>query len=108
MKSRLGSNTVADKSKLKQVGKKSRNRPSPGLSVSEFIDSAGVNSRETGVGSPGSAPETKNKGKLGRAVEKALANPTLLIAGLAAIPVLFVVWGLTRRRKRHEDESAEK
>lgn len=98
---------MADRTDLKPVEKKSRKRSSPGLSVSEFIDSAGVNSRETGVGSASSAPETTSKGKLGRAVEKALSNPTLVIAGLAAIPVLFVVWGLTRRRKRNRDETPE-
>jgi hypothetical protein len=83
---------------------KSRSGSSRGVSQPEFLDSAGVNSRETAVGAePGREVATK-PGTMGRMVEKALANPTLLIAGLAALPVLFVVWGLTRRRQRPKDD----
>lgn len=45
-------------------------------------------------------------GRAAKILEKALENPTLVIAGLAAVPLLFLAWGLTRRRrkKRREEE----
>jgi hypothetical protein len=62
------------------------------------------------------AEETKQRdseiapvGRAGKILEKVLENPTLVIAGLAAVPLLFLAWGLTRRRsrKRREEEILE-
>lgn len=89
-------------------GGKLPNKARRGMALEEFIDSAGVNSSETAVGSPPPAlPAKRDPSAVGRAVEKILANPTLVIAGLAAIPILLVVWGMTRRRRRHEDEETK-
>src|SRR5687768_3524543 len=85
-------------------GGKSPRKPKK-MALSEFIDSAGVNSKETAVSStPGEFPVSLNTPEveslteprlrprpvdnpgdrpsgIGRMVEKALANPTLVIAG---------------------------
>ena len=42
---------------------------------------------------------------VGRIVEKAIENPTLVIAGLAAVPLLFLAWGVTRRWRKRRSES---
>lgn len=46
-------------------------------------------------------------GRAGKILEKALENPTLVIAGLAAVPLLFLAWGLTRRRRRRRRDEEE-
>ena len=101
------------------------------MALSEFIDSAGVNSQETAVGStpaefplsrtaPAVSPSRTPSGPrplsegnqpaptgFVRIVEKVLANPTLVIAGLAAVPVLLLFWGATRRRRKKRQQETQ-
>lgn len=98
---------MAKEGDRKKGGGKLSKKRREGLALSEFIDSAGVNNRETGVGEAPPLAEVKKAGALGRAVEKALANPTLVIVGLAAIPLLFLAWGFMRRKKDRDQEPKE-
>lgn len=89
-------------------GGKFPNRERKGLAFEEFIDSAGVNSRDT---APGIPDESENRGErqepgLGKVIGAVLKNPTVILAGIVVLPALLVTWGLTRRRrKNHEEET---
>lgn len=81
-------------------GGKFPNHETKGLAIEEFIDSAGVNSRET---APGIPDESVNRGErqephLGKIIGTVLRHPTAILAGIVVLPVLLVTWGLARRR----------
>jgi len=95
----------------KRNGGKFPNHEAKGLAIEEFIDSAGVNSRDT---APGPPDEHENLGKrqepgIGKIVGAVLKNPTMILAGIVVLPVLLLTWGLTRRRasRSESDETSE-
>lgn len=83
-------------------GGKFPNHETKGLALEEFIDSAGLNSRDTGPGSE--EEEGENRGErqepgLGKIIGGVLRNPTVILAGIVILPALLVTWALTRRRR---------
>jgi len=93
-------------------GGKFPNHERKGLAIEEFIDSAGVNSRDT---APGRTPdEHENLGErqepgIGKIVGAVLKNPTMILAGIVVLPALLLTWVLTRRRasRSESDETSE-
>jgi len=90
-------------------GGKVPNDETKGLAPPEFIDSAGVNSRDT---TPGIPDESENRGerqepKLGKIIGAVLRNPAVILAGIVVLPALLVTWGLTRRRRAAKSEREE-
>lgn len=87
-----------------------------GMAIEEFVDEAAVNrpdpEEEKGTEATNAVPRSKfrafgadgERSKIGAAMETALANPLLFVAAAAAIPLLAVFWGLSRRRKNKADE----
>lgn len=86
-------------------GKPSHQRPQ-NLALSEYLDDAGVNGPSTAVGDEGQAPPAPpGLGRtLLRTFETVIANPTLVIATVAAIPILLLAWGIARPRKKNGSE----
>jgi hypothetical protein len=79
-----------------------------GMAIEEFVDEDAVNrpqpeQPDRGVGSETTKPE-EGKARFGAVLEKALANPMLLVAAAAALPLLLVFWGVSRRRRRRFEE----
>ena len=85
-----------------------------GIAIEEFVDESAVNRPAP---PPTSGKEEKKKpgakfsalgnggpSKIGSAVETALSNPLLLIATAAALPLLLVFWGISRKRRRDRDD----
>lgn len=86
-------------------GGKFPNHETKGLAIEEFIDSAGVNSRDT---APGIQDKSENRGKrkepdLGKLIGTVLKNPTVILAGIVVLPALLLTWGLIRRRASRSD-----
>lgn len=80
-----------------------------GMAIEEFVNDDAVNRPRPQRPDPDILSDTPNppegKAKFGAAIERALANPMLLIAAAAALPLLLVFWGVSRRRRRRHDES---
>ncbi|HXI12691.1 MAG TPA: hypothetical protein VNM92_08590 [Thermoanaerobaculia bacterium] len=88
-------------------GGKFPNRGRKGLALSEFIDDAEVNRTTDDEWESerdlAPAPRRTAAQSFGRAVGTIVANPTLVIATVAAIPLLLIVWGVGRSQKKKSD-----
>lgn len=88
---------------------KFKDQRSKGLAISEFLDDSEVNRSGTDPWESeqdlAPAPRRTSAQTFGRAVEIVIANPTLVIATVAALPLLLVAWGLARPRRKKTDRA---